>query len=163
MGSSLNELSSDALEHIEQARARATRRAERREMLTELGVGLAFVLASCSITMVWPDGRSAWGTGLLLVLVYSILRRIHFEVGEGVTTPVQLAFVPMLVLLPPGLVPVAVLAAQLPATLVKVVRREAPPQRLLLPVADSAFSVAPALVMLLAGPASGVWTTAAIV
>ena len=162
MGSSLKELSSDALDHIEQARARATRQAERRELLTEVGVGIAFVLAACAITVLRPDGWSAWGTGLLLVLIYAVLRRIHFEVGEGVTTPVQLAFVPMLVLLPPGLVPVAVLAAQLPATLVKVVRRQEPPQRLLLPVADSAFSVAPALVMLLAGPASGVWTTAAL-
>ena len=43
-----------------------------------------------------------------------VLVRIEFEVGEGHTRPVQLAFVPMLVLLPPGLVPLAVLAAHLP-------------------------------------------------
>src|SRR3954467_14620035 len=149
MGSPLNELSSDALDHIERARARETRRAERRELLSELAVGIVFVLAASAMTLVWPDAGVAWGTGVLLVGIYSVLQRIGFEVGEGVTTPVQLAFVPMLLLLPPALVPLAVLSAQLPATLVKVLRRQAAPQRLLLPVADSAFSVAPAIVVAL--------------
>jgi diguanylate cyclase (GGDEF)-like protein/PAS domain S-box-containing protein len=162
MGSPLNELSSDALDHIERARARETRRAERRELLSELAVGIAFVVAAAAMTLVWPDAQVAWGTGLILVAIYSVLQRIGFEVGEGVTTPVQLAFIPMLLLLPPALVPLAVLAAQLPATLVKVLRRQVAPQRLLLPVADSAFSVAPAIVVALAGTTTGVWTAAAV-
>src|SRR4051794_32134634 len=120
MGSPLNELSSDALDHIERARARETRRAERRELLTELAVGILFVLAAAATALVWPGVDVAWGTGVLLVAIYAVLLRVGFEVGEGVTTPVQLAFIPMLLLLPPALVPLAVLGAQLPATLVKV-------------------------------------------
>src|SRR4051812_24388297 len=122
MGSSLNELSLEALDHIERARAREHRRAERRELLTELAVSAVFVLAAVALYGLGPDGRAGWGTGLLLVAIYGVLMRIGFEVGEGTTSPVQLAFIPMLLLLPPGLIPVAVLAAQVPGTLGKVVR-----------------------------------------
>ena len=161
MGPALNELSAEALDHIEQARARAHRRAERREQLTELVVSVVFALAAVALSILWSDGRAGWGTAVLLVAIYHVLLRVRFEIGEGTTSPVQLAFIPMLVLLPPGLIPLAVLAAQVPATLVKVLRREAPPQRLVLPIGDSAFSVLPALVMGLAGHSSDVWTIAA--
>ena len=102
MGPALNELSAEALDHIEQARARAHRRAERRELLTELVVSVVFVLAAVALSMLWPDGRAGWGTAVLLVAIYQVLLRVRFEIGEGTTTPVQLAFIPMLVLLPPG-------------------------------------------------------------
>ena len=114
MGPALNELSAEALDHIEQARARAHRRAERRELLTELVVSVVFVLAAVALSMLWPDGRAGWGTAVLLVAIYQVLLRVRFEIGEGTTSPVQLAFIPMLVLLPPGLIPLAVLAAQMP-------------------------------------------------
>jgi diguanylate cyclase (GGDEF)-like protein/PAS domain S-box-containing protein len=162
MGPTLNELSPEALDHIEQARARAHRRAERRELLTELGVSVAFALSALVLAVLYPDGRAGWGTGVLLVAVYALLLSISFEVGEGTTSPVQLAFVPMLVLLPPGLIPLAVLAGQAPKSLIKVVRLHAPPQRLVLMVGDAAFSVLPALVVGLAGPTDSVWATAAI-
>ncbi len=151
MGPTLNELSPEALEHIERARARAHRRAERRELLTELAVSIVFALSAIALAVAWPEGRAGWGTGVLLVAIYGVLLRISFEIGEGSTSPVQLAFIPMLVLLPPGLIPLVVLAGQMPKTLLRVLRRQVPPQRLVLTVGDSAFSVVPALVMGLAG------------
>jgi diguanylate cyclase (GGDEF)-like protein/PAS domain S-box-containing protein len=162
MGPTLNELSPEALDHIERARARAHRRAERRELLTELGVAIGFVLAAAALAVLWPDGRAGWGTGVLLVAIYSVLLRVGFEVGEGTTSPVQLAFIPMLVLLPPGLIPLAVLAGQAPKSLIKVARRQIPPQRLVLTIGDAAFCLLPALVVGLAGPTDGVWATAAV-
>ena len=68
----------------------------------------------------------------------------------------------MLVLLPPGLVPLAVLAAQLPRDAGEGRAGARRPARLLLPIADSAFSVAPALVFL-AGRPGGVWTTRGVI
>jgi diguanylate cyclase (GGDEF)-like protein/PAS domain S-box-containing protein len=162
MGPQLNELSPEALDHIERARTRAHRRAERRELLTELLVGIVFIAAATVLAVLWPEGRAGYGAGLLLVGIYALLLRISFEIGEGTTSPVQLAFIPMLVLLPPGLIPVAVLAAQLPRTLLKVVRRQAPPQWLVLAIGDSAFSILPAVVMGVAGVTGDVWTTAAV-
>ncbi len=146
-----------AIDHIEQARARATARAERRELLTELGVALVFVLAATAMAIAAPPvswGLVAWLTALLGTLVL-----IEFEVGEGNTRPIHLAIVPMLVLLPPELVPLAVLAAHLPRTLVKVIRGRAPLARLLLPIADCSFILAPALVFVALDP-SGVWQEA---
>src|SRR3954454_20643397 len=139
-----------AIDHIEQARARASACAERRELLTEFGVAavvvvLAAALALCAGDVPW--GPAAWLTGLLGVLVL-----IEFEVGEGNTRPIQLAIVPMLVLLDPGIVPLAVLAAHLPRTLVKVVSGKARPTRLLLAIADCSFILAPALVFAAATP-----------
>src|SRR5262245_41170736 len=108
-----------ALDHIEQARARAAARAERRELATELSVALAFVVAAVALALGahgTPWGMATWLSGLLAVLVL-----IEFEVGEGNTRPIHLAIVPMLVLLPPGIVPIAVLLAHLPRTAVRVI------------------------------------------
>src|SRR4051794_14843471 len=98
MGPRLDDL---AIDHIEQARARAAARAERRELLTELAVALTFVVAAVTLAVGAhaPDWRlTASLTGILGVLVL-----IEFEVGEGNTRPIQLAIVPMLVLLDPGI------------------------------------------------------------
>ena len=69
MGSPLNELSNEALDHIERARAREHRRAERRELLTELVVSIVFVLAAVALEVAWPGGRAGWGPGLLVVAI----------------------------------------------------------------------------------------------
>ena len=62
-----------------------------------------------------PHTRGGWGTLLWLAGLCAVLVRIEFEVGEGHTRPVQLIFVPMLLVLSPGLVPLAILLAHLPA------------------------------------------------
>src|SRR4029079_8862907 len=90
------------------------------ELLTELSVALTFLVAAVALlvgvsSVDWA--LTAWLAGLLGVLVL-----IEFEVGEGNTRPIHLAVVPMLVLLEPGVVPVAVLIAHLPRTLVNILR-----------------------------------------
>src|SRR3954447_24078670 len=162
MGPPLNELSPEALDHIERARTRANQRAERRELLTELLVSVVFIAAAALLAVYWPEGRAGWGTAVLLVVIYAVLLEVSFEIGEGTTSPVQLAFIPMLILLPPGLIPVAVLAGHLPKTLLKVLRRQVPPQWIVLSIGDSAFCLLPALVMGLAGTSDSAWRTAAV-
>src|SRR5690242_18663507 len=98
-----------ALDHIEQARARAASRAERRELLTELAVALTFVIAA--VALAGAHRAPDWGLTALLTAILGVLVLIEFEVGEGNTRPIHLAIVPMLVLLDPGIVPLAVLAA----------------------------------------------------
>src|SRR5215207_2745760 len=145
-----------AIDHIEQARARAVARAERRELLTELTVALTFVVAAVALLIAAPAidwGMTAWLTGLLGVLLL-----IEFEVGEGKTRPTHLGIVPMLILLDPAVVPVAVLAAYLPPALLELARGAAPARRLLMRTADCAFILAPALVFLAISP-TGVWAT----
>jgi diguanylate cyclase (GGDEF)-like protein/PAS domain S-box-containing protein len=146
-----------AIDHIEQARARAAARAERRELATELAVAVCFVVAAVALVLGassidWT--LTAWLSALLGVLVL-----IEFEVGEGNTGPIHLALVPMLVLLDPAVVPVAVLAAHLPRDIISVLRGRRRPSYLLLPVADCAFILPPSLVFLAVDP-SGLWATA---
>jgi putative nucleotidyltransferase with HDIG domain len=57
-----------------------------------------------------PPANPSWVTAALLVLGYAACTRVSFEVGAGSAAPTQLAFAPMMVLLPPSLlVPGAVL------------------------------------------------------
>src|SRR4051794_23235420 len=139
-----------ALDHIEHARARAASRAQRRELLPEPAVALVLLVAA----VVFAAGAPApdWALTAGLTGILGVLVLIEFEVGEGNTRPIQLAIVPMLVLLDPGIVPLAVLAAHLPRTLVKVVSGKARPTRLLLAIADCSFVLAPALVFAAATP-----------
>src|SRR4051812_25171851 len=96
-----------AIDHIELARARAAARAERRELLTEFAVAFVFAVAAFALAAGSPAPDWALLAGLTGVL--SVLVLIDFEVGEGNTGPIHLAIVPMLVLLEPGVVPLAVL------------------------------------------------------
>ena len=59
----------------------------------------------------------------------------------------QLVLAPMLVLLPAGAVPLAVGVAHVAAQLPAVLRRTAPPRRLLFATADSWFSLAPVVIV----------------
>ena len=109
-----------------------------------------------------PHEGAGLVTAAWLAVICAVLVRIEFEVGEGRTHPLQLAFVPMLLLLPPGAIPLVVLCAHLAAMIAKVVRQRLPARRLLLSVADSSFSLAPALVIVVAGRPDGVWSAAAL-
>jgi diguanylate cyclase (GGDEF)-like protein/PAS domain S-box-containing protein len=156
MATRLDQPAAGELDHIEQARVRASRR----ELLTEFSVSLVFVVAAVAMAVVLPGTRGGWGMLCWLAALCAVLVRIEFEVGEGHTRPVQLVFIPMLLLLSPGLVPLAILLAHLPTPLLRMLRREVPPQRLLLPIADSSFALTPALVMAFVGAPGGLWSAA---
>ena len=80
-------------------------RAERRELACEFAFALLFLVAASVMALWLPRTRGGVGTLAWLTLICAVLARIEFEVGEGHTRPIQLVFVPMLLLLSPGLVP----------------------------------------------------------
>ncbi len=89
-----------------------------------------------------------------LVVMLAVLTNVELEVGAGAAVPTQLAFVPLLFLIPAGAVPAAVVCGYLAGALFG---RGPLARRLLLAVSSCWFSVAPALVVLVARPpASGV-------
>jgi diguanylate cyclase (GGDEF)-like protein/PAS domain S-box-containing protein len=162
MAARLNELSSENIEHIEQSRARMATRALRREWRTELSVCALVALGIVALAAGFPrPGGGVLGV-VWLSAIYAVLVQIEFEVGEGRTHPVQLVFVPMLLLLAPAMIPVAVVCGHLAATAPKIARRRLPAQRLLVPIADSAFALAPAVVMLVLGRPDGLAAAAAV-
>jgi HD-GYP domain-containing protein (c-di-GMP phosphodiesterase class II) len=87
----------------------------------------------------------------LLVGAYAVAFGFDFEIGIGSVVPTQLVLVPMLFVLPVGIVPLAVLLAIMTASTVDVARGRLHPGRLPLRFSSAWHAVGPALVLGLAG------------
>ena len=95
---------------VDAGRQRGLRRlrpTERRVAITS-AVGVA--IAATAIWLAAPPVHIPWLTAALLIAGYAACTRVGFEVSAGSAAPTQLAFAPMMVLLPPPLlVPAALL------------------------------------------------------
>lgn len=123
---------------------------QRRELVAQSLVASLFLVAAGLLVGLGVDGDVKIVDLLLLVLAAALLGRLEFEVGAGYTVPTQLIFIPMLFVLPPAIVPLAVAAALALDRIPDVVARSWHPQRLLGVLGDAWFSVGPALVFVLA-------------
>lgn len=147
---------------LERSRPQRVRRFSARERRVEGASVAGLVLAAAAIAIAF-DGThtpALWHVAGLLVLA-AALSRVHVHVGGGSGVPTQLALVPMLFILPPAAVPVAVVGGLWLGTLPDVLTGRAPRERLLSAVADGWHAVAPALVFAVAGaPAAdpGAWS-----
>jgi diguanylate cyclase (GGDEF)-like protein len=128
--------------------------ASRRELTVEASAAALFGVAAVTLLMAagvpenWHPGLAA-----LLVVAYTVVARVEFPVGAGYVVPTQLTLVPMLVLLPPAVVPVAVCAALVASTTLDWVRGRAAPRRILASVPDASHALGPAVVLAIANPA----------
>jgi hypothetical protein len=128
------------------------RRASRRELAVEVTAGGLFLAAAVALLVltgalhaVRPDRAAA------LVALYAAVVRVEFPVGAGHVVPTQLVLVPMLVLLPPGAVPAAVMVGLTAPAAVDWALGGIPARRVLSAVPDAWHAVAPALVLVAAG------------
>ena len=80
-------------------------------------------------------------------MLYAIVSRIEFPIGAGYVVPSYLVLVPMLVLLPPGLVPLLVAAGLVLGALGQWAAGRGGPERLLFSIPDAWHAVGPALVL----------------
>ncbi len=142
---------------LEQSWEARQRRASRRELIVETAAATLFVAVAA--TLLLSSGPSA-GTRpevfALLVGVYAVVARIEFPVGAGNVVPTQLVLVPMLVLLAPASVPLAVaLGLVIPAAIDCALGRVRP-RRILSAIPDAWHAAGAAVVLCLAGsPRSG--------
>jgi diguanylate cyclase (GGDEF)-like protein/putative nucleotidyltransferase with HDIG domain len=129
-----------------------TRRLPRREILSELVAAVLFLAVAGGLLLA-PGATSGFDPVVAAVLVgiYVILASIEFPVGAGNVVPTQLVLIPMLVLLPPGTVPLLVATGLLLAKLCDWLRRRGPVEHLLFSIPDGWHAVGPAGVLLLAG------------
>jgi HD-GYP domain-containing protein (c-di-GMP phosphodiesterase class II) len=131
----------------------------RREVTTRMVAAFAFLAAAGVLAAVVPWHRSLSLPRLAVVLVaYVAADRIKFPVAGGFTYPTMLVFVPMLFILPTPFVPLAVMTAILVGGSLRFVRRQAPLSRIPSYVADSWYSVGPALVIVLGGAERFSWS-----
>jgi HD-GYP domain-containing protein (c-di-GMP phosphodiesterase class II) len=128
------------------------RRLSRAEVRAETIVGVGLIAAVVALFFFDPDART--GDPLVFAMVAALLAVSHsarIDLPFAWTSPVQLALVPALFVLPAWLVPLAMITAVVIARIPEVVRRETPAARLLLAPGNAWFTVGPAVVLVVAG------------
>ena len=144
--------SAGAQEMLSQARERMGARMTRRERAVELATGGSFAVCAVALALLGDSGRAFdWGAAAMVVLALAAAAMVQFEVGATYTMPVQLMFVPMLFVLPPETVPLCVAVALVISKVPDALMGRRPPERAMLAIGDSWFSLGPAAVLVAAG------------
>ncbi len=153
------EIDPAAGELFENRPARELTAPERRERRAALVQAVATLAATASLVAFGPHDRAFdLGPAVVSLLLVALLARIRFHDGAGYTTPIQLAFVPIALLLPPA-VAVIVVALAMPLSHVdRVIRGQKHPARLVICLGDAWFAVGPAIVLAAAAPAEPAWS-----
>jgi diguanylate cyclase (GGDEF)-like protein len=141
-----------------------TQRASRRELAVEsiaaaLFLSLAAPLAMPALAAHRVDAPLA----ILLIGLYALVAgAIRFPLGAGYVVPSYLILVPMLVLLPPGTVPLLTAAGLVLASAAQWVARRASVEHVLRSIPNAWYSVGPAIVVMLWGTPHGALQIAAV-
>jgi hypothetical protein len=148
------------------ARPDRPRRLASRELAVEVTLAAAVLGAGAACAVLLTAGRPVEpvaAAGCLAAYVAAARTRLY--VGAGSALGTQLAFVPMLFMLPLGWVPLAVAAALTLSALPDVLARRAQRDRLVTSAGDAGHALAPVLVLAAAGspeiPAWGIVLAAA--
>ncbi len=141
-----------------------SRHAGRRELVVETGAALLFLAVAIPLAVSALATQSFnVGVAVLLVALYAVVSRaIKFPIGAGYVVPSYLVLVPMLILLPPGVVPLLAAAGLVGGTLVRVAARRAEPEQALFSIPDAIHTLGPALVLTLAVSVHGNWALAGV-
>ena len=137
---------------IEDRRARRFARLAGREAWASLAIGGAFLAVAVPFAFLFDDGRVA-NPLLLVALVgaYALSYKVEFEIGSGFAIATQLAFVPMLFLLPLNVVPLCVAVGMLVGDLLQHLEGEIGLERTLTRLGNAWYALGPVLVLAAAG------------
>ena len=150
-------LDPEAEELVAASRDRASGRVgSRRESIARAGCALLVVAGALAFLAI-PSGRPLPVFELVfLILGYACATRITFEIGPGVGVATELLFVPMLLLLPPPVVPAAVVAGVALGVLPLVLQGRRNTASTAAALASGGFAFLPAAVALALGtPGAG--------
>src|SRR4051812_22640281 len=86
---------------LERSIHRQTTRLSARERAVEALIGGSFALAAFALVLFGPAAELDLARAVFAVVALAIASRVVFDVAASYTTPLQLAFVPMLFLVPP--------------------------------------------------------------
>jgi putative nucleotidyltransferase with HDIG domain len=160
----VNELSgfgavSPAIEDsVQRARQQRPEPFSDRLLLTESIVAVLFVLAAVALIEIGDPGHVPVGAAIVLTIAFALLSRFEFETGAGYAIATQLAFVPMLFVLPPEVAPALVAAGRLLSGLPEFLRGELPGDRVISRLGDAWYSLGPAVVLTAAGVHGAHWS-----
>lgn len=146
---------------VAEARDRAPSGLAGRDLGVTLAAAAAFLAAAGALAWRAPGGHGGSVPVLLLLVgIYAVFTRVEFEIGSGSLVPTQLVLVPMLFVLPPSVVPLAVATGLVLGGTVDLVRGRTHASRLLVPIVYSTHALGPALVLVVADlgrPGWGDW------
>jgi HD-GYP domain-containing protein (c-di-GMP phosphodiesterase class II) len=144
---------------LSRARPRLAESTAPRELWSEAIVAFAFLAAAVPLAVLSPHhGSASAGVVLLFVALYAVTSRIQFDVGTGYGPPTQLVLVPMLYALPPGSVPLVVVAGMVAGLVPGFIRGRRHPDRAIPAIADGWYAIGPAIVFILGGLHSPRWS-----
>jgi signal transduction histidine kinase len=148
----------DEIHLLAQGKPRHAEPLARRDFAVECAVGGAFLLAALAIALGFEPQRD-WHAGhaVALCALFALAVRLNFDVGAGYTSPVQLAFVPMLLLLPTPWVPLLVAGSWLLGKLPDHLSDRAHPSKAIFVLGNSWFAIGPALVLILGDAQTPQW------
>lgn len=145
----------DSVAEAERLRVSLARRAQRlvsKERRAELAVGGGFLLAAAALALLAPRiGHVGLGLAIAYVACAAAATQVRFDIGGGITVPIQVVFVPMLLAVPAALVPLLLMAAWAVGMLPSVLTGRLAPSRLLTAPGNSWFALGPAIVLVIAG------------
>ena len=127
----------------------------RAEAWAEIVIAVAMFAAIAALFVLDPSSHEVDpGVFTLCVGMLALSHAARIDLPNAWTSPVQLALVPTVFLLPAWLVPLTLITAIVIARMPEVIRGGTPPSRLLLTPGNAWFTVGPAAVLLAAGSPS---------
>jgi HD-GYP domain-containing protein (c-di-GMP phosphodiesterase class II) len=137
---------------------RAFRLTGRDRVVTTVSATAFAVTAALLATFGSAHRGHGFGVALVLIAAYALASRVEFEIGTGSAVVTQIVFVPMLFMLPAGIVPLCVAAGLIAGSLPEILQHEVHPQRFALQFVNSWHAVGPAAVLMLAGDPQAGWS-----
>src|SRR3954470_624499 len=154
LGININsDLSPAVQEVLEEFEASLAVPLSRREVVAETVSVVLWVAAAVALLLLLPADRSvSWHVVVALVAAQAVMTQVKFEVGNGYGLATELSFIPMLLLLPAGWVPLAVLAGAVLGDIPRYARREINVKRSLQTPGDCWYTIGPVLAVGLLAP-----------
>ncbi len=132
-----------------------------RLLITEAVAAAAVITAAILCVVLSPPQRHVGLLAVIMVVgVFLICDRVRFAVGPAFTVATQLAFVPMLLLLPTGVVPVVIIGCKLAPLLIPGSREDGrlSSAGIFARIADCAYALGPVLVLVIAHQHAFSWS-----
>jgi HD-GYP domain-containing protein (c-di-GMP phosphodiesterase class II) len=135
-------------------RGQSARMSTRERIVVSL-VGIAFVAAAAGLWLVDPPHRVDIGALVWTLIVTVLANRVRFETPFGHAVATQVAFVPLVLVAPPALVPIAACLTLVLAALPDVLSGRLHPVRLFYVFRNCWYAMGPAWVFALSGGPGG--------
>ncbi|MDT5056389.1 MAG: hypothetical protein QOF66_4755 [Mycobacterium sp.] len=134
---------------LEESRSRPSSPLTRREWLASSLSAGGYVVAAAAMLVGFDVGLSEvrLPVAAFFIVAYAVVSRVEFEIGTGAAVPTEIVLVPMLFVLPPAIVPVAVALAYMAGAMLDIATGKLRPQRLPVVLSTCWHAIGPAFVL----------------